>query len=386
MVNTITQSLLSSLQAGGAASSAHDMLQIGLGLGLALAHSGAIGAAPSGTGAGAGTGTELPGSPSRTVAAPTRVAAAPDGVDAGSRFPAVSEQEARDAYAKNVEGAEPARRPDYTSALGATGGVRRSRHLRLAGLIPHLHPTRPRPLFVTDDAMQVRFAEPVGQPRATVAFNDKTAIDHGSEERQLERSKAEIVRPLSSIERSTGVTVAPLPTGASPPAPLPHTVTPTRVGLGLVLVVSPHPPSSFPHPPCSETPDFAVKEGLGGLPLNAEEGARAAVPVLVYPELSTVSGQTEGYKTHPVAGIAPPPPPVGNLTFTALPLPSSFYMAVVETHVASQEVDYLPQVPPFAPLHRRAPCCHTVSNTRRLLRCAAAPPDASPDACPPRPS
>jgi hypothetical protein len=130
-----------------------------------------------------------------------------------------------------------------------------------------------------------------------------------------------------------------------------------------------------------------VKEGLGGLPLSAEEGARAAVPVLVYPELSTVSGQTEGYKTHPVAGIAPPPPPVGNLTFTARPLPSSFYRAVVETHVASQEVDYLPQVPPCPPVPpcTAAPCRHAVSNTRRLLCCAAAPPDAPPDACPPRP-
>jgi len=93
--------------------------------------------------------------------------------------------------------------------------------------------------------MQVRFAEPVGQPRATVAFNDKTAIDHGSEERQLERSKAEIVRPLSSIERSTGVTVAPLPTGASPPpCPCPIQSRPHASVLASALSS----PRTLPHP------------------------------------------------------------------------------------------------------------------------------------------
>ena len=40
-----------------------------------------------------------------------------------------------------------------------------------------------------------------------------------------------------------------------------------------------------------------------GLPLNADEGAREKIPVLIYPELSSVGGQLEGYSTHPTAGL-----------------------------------------------------------------------------------
>ena len=51
------------------------------------------------------------------------------------------------------------------------------------------------------------------------------------------------------------------------------------------------------------------------------------MPVLIYPELSTVSGQVEGYTTHPTAGLGDTFGPGVNqqvtITHTSLHIPSN---------------------------------------------------------------
>jgi hypothetical protein len=93
-------------------------------------------------------------------------------------------------------------------------------------------------------------------------------------------------------------------------------------------------------------------------PLNADEAVKSKIPVLVYPELSTQSGQIEGFKGHGPAGLGTSfvltkeeshaqTRVGGNESLHRLGegLPVGFYEAIGATHVASQEVDYLPQVP-----------------------------------------
>jgi hypothetical protein len=155
----------------------------------------------------------------------------------------------------------------------------------------------------------------VNKSRATVAFNPNEGVNHASEEKQNERSRAEAARKLTALEAARQESIAP--------------VMPT------------------------DGPDFKFRGGgyaVKPLPLNADEGAREDVPVLVYPELSSVGGQLEGYKTHPTAGLGDtfgpgvnPKADIEGLKFMSLPLPKSFFEAIVTTHVATQEVDYLPQ-------------------------------------------
>jgi hypothetical protein len=94
------------------------------------------------------------------------------------------------------------------------------------------------------------------------------------------------------------------------------------------------------------------------LPLNAEMGSREKVPVLVYPELSTAVPPMQEYKLHPSAGVGTSfvlekdresqklvAGSEGKLRRVVMPLPVGFFDAIAEPHVATQFVDYLPQVP-----------------------------------------
>lgn len=108
-------------------------------------------------------------------------------------------------------------------------------------------------------------------------------------------------------------------------------------------------------------PDETVKmDNSYDRPLNADEELRSSIPVLVYPQLSTINpgGHPADFKTHPIVGTGTNfvlekdamdqhivKGSNNQLRRAAAPLPIGFFQAIASTRVAKQVVDYLPQVP-----------------------------------------
>jgi len=112
----------------------------------------------------------------------------------------------------------------------------------------------------------------------------------------------------------------------------------------------------------TETPDVVPEKVLTVvLPKNAEAGARERnVPCMVYPELSTMvhpDGPPRVISEHDAAGlgtsfVGPEDADTQQkvkgsdiLRKTVVPLPVGFFNAIIATHIAKQDVDYLPMVP-----------------------------------------
>ena len=157
----------------------------------------------------------------------------------------------------------------------------------------------------------MRFEEPIGNSSKTVAFDATTGIEQNEQEHQKEVASRQLTHRISALQSA----------------------------MNEVIVQE------------TEQPDFKKLSTATtkALPLNADEKTKESIPVLIYPELSTVSDQIEGYKIHPTAGagtaFAEKKDDDGGLRLLALPLPASFHDAIATIHIASQEVDYLPQVP-----------------------------------------
>jgi hypothetical protein len=88
------------------------------------------------------------------------------------------------------------------------------------------------------------------------------------------------------------------------------------------------------------------------VPKNADEAAKPSIPIVLYPELATTSNEREGYRNHATAGLDAFDlkddslhANNNNISLMALPIPTGFFEAIVSTHIACQDVDYLPQVP-----------------------------------------
>lgn len=97
-------------------------------------------------------------------------------------------------------------------------------------------------------------------------------------------------------------------------------------------------------------------------PINADEAVRESLPVLVYPELSTLpaDGAPKEIVTHGPAGIGAVIPKhfesstasdVADLRRTTECMPSGFYEAIVSKHIAQQDTPYLPHIPNLPQTH-----------------------------------
>lgn len=105
----------------------------------------------------------------------------------------------------------------------------------------------------------------------------------------------------------------------------------------------------------TQTPDVAPPDAnYIDYPRNADERMKDKVPVLLYPELATSvsTGLPRESTTHPSATTHEAVPsslldPNDNIKLQKhnLPLPQGFHEAIFASHVAKQEVDYLPQIP-----------------------------------------
>jgi hypothetical protein len=286
MIASLSQSIgqvLSQMPLGN--STPQDMINLGLGMGLALMQSGALQGFNNG---GVGGNGNYNGGPSsyELGANTTGVDMAGGGgggydVARASMFPSLSEDE-------------------LNSIVSGSGSENSA------------------PPFI---AGQQRGPEPIGLVKPTISFNPSKALNHVEEGEQYESKVALLHQPLNPSEQAQQLLVTPsLPT---------------------------------------DTPDIRMKFQLTSMqPLNADEAVREKIPVLVYPELSTASNTLEGFKKHESAGIgtsfeltkeaAMAKTRVdGNeaLQLHASLLPVGFFDSIGATHVASQEVDYLPQVP-----------------------------------------
>ena len=179
----------------------------------------------------------------------------------------------------------------------------------------------------TVDAPTSHAKYPIGLPHPTNKLPDSALLDHAEESRVLEGVAADGARSLSGLERAQELSVRE----ADP------------------------------------TPGAAALRLLDLEPANSDEAVRALVPVLVYPEVSTVplDGAPAEVLTHKVAGVDDAFSRVGDesshfvagtaadvkLRKTVRALPSGFYQAIVSKHIATQGVEYLPQVPNLPQTH-----------------------------------
>lgn len=164
--------------------------------------------------------------------------------------------------------------------------------------------------------------EPIAVPNANTIFAANKILDHQEESLQVSSFEGLAEKPLTAIEKARQVQVV--------------NVYPTV------------------------TPDIAEKKELTYyIPGTAEEAVKEKVPVLIYPELGTaLDGELpKESNQHEAAGVGISYVLQGqekdqyivkgteNLRRTVMPLPTGFFQAIVAKHIATQTVDYLPQVP-----------------------------------------
>eukprot|EP00595_Chromulina_sp_UTEXLB2642_P002944 CAMPEP_0196765022 /NCGR_PEP_ID=MMETSP1095-20130614/7402_1 /TAXON_ID=96789 ORGANISM="Chromulina nebulosa, Strain UTEXLB2642" /NCGR_SAMPLE_ID=MMETSP1095 /ASSEMBLY_ACC=CAM_ASM_000446 /LENGTH=648 /DNA_ID=CAMNT_0042122185 /DNA_START=1305 /DNA_END=3248 /DNA_ORIENTATION=+ len=168
--------------------------------------------------------------------------------------------------------------------------------------------------------------EPIGLPTATVSTSANKVLDHSEAIQQAQLVNKNLTNPLTTIEKARKIVVAT-----------------EENGLAI-----------------SQTPDVTkLGNVIEELPRNADEKVKNKVPVLLYPELSTIlpDGPPPESITHPLAGEISTENSseivlnnstdgvVSILRRPVMPLPTGFHEAIIAAHVAKQEVDYLPQVP-----------------------------------------
>lgn len=164
---------------------------------------------------------------------------------------------------------------------------------------------------------------PIGLPNGTIPKTDEIRLNHDEEIDQYNATNKDGTAPLTAMQKAMEIKVTD--------------IEPTK------------------------PPDEATKfDNTYDRPLNADEEMKANIPVLVYPQLSTINpgGHPPDFNTHPVAGtgtnfvlekdamdqhIVKGADKAIRRAGTALPI--GFYQAIASTRVAKQAVDYLPQVP-----------------------------------------
>ena len=169
---------------------------------------------------------------------------------------------------------------------------------------------------------------PIGEANRTgEADKDTTKLDHAEEEMRIERANEEALRELNALERA-----------------LEH----KKKAAGNTI---------------SDPPDV-VKEKIPTteLPASAEAAARPLIPILLYPHLSNMpeNGLEKEVNTHGAAGdgtsfvtkekrdsmeYVQTKKGEPTLRRANIPLPIGFFEKIVAKNIATQEVDYLPQIP-----------------------------------------
>jgi hypothetical protein len=101
--------------------------------------------------------------------------------------------------------------------------------------------------------------------------------------------------------------------------------------------------------------EMPLKDLTAPRPMNAEEAVKEKVPILLYPELSSISvtgGPLVEVTKHRPAGVNNSDTAQSNvianrkeLRHVLVPPPTSFHAAVISKKIAKQEVDYLPKIP-----------------------------------------
>ena len=162
--------------------------------------------------------------------------------------------------------------------------------------------------------------EPIGVSKANTIFAANKILDHQEESEQVSSFEGLVTKPLTAIEKARQLQV----------------VYPT------------------------ETPDIAGKKELTYyIPGDAEEAVKDKVPVLIYPELGSSISHDVPLESvqHEAAGVGISYVLKGqekdqhivkgtdNLRRMVMPLPTGFFQAIIAKHIATQHVDYLPQVP-----------------------------------------
>lgn len=162
--------------------------------------------------------------------------------------------------------------------------------------------------------------EPIGEPYAVTIFSSDKTLDRHESTTQEQDHYDKINAPLDSLDAAKQMKIQQ------------PTVTPDEV---------------------------PVKELTVKLPKNAEEAAKEKIPLLVYPELSSLPDRDMvESRLHPAAGAGTSfllkedaegaefvDGTGGFLRKAVMPLPVGFFEAIVARRVAKQEVEYLPQVP-----------------------------------------
>lgn len=175
-------------------------------------------------------------------------------------------------------------------------------------------------------------SEPIGLPNPTVTSSAHRKLDHDEEIHQRQNNVKNLSMPLSTVEKARKIQFDVNKTNA-------------LISAGGLT---------------TDTPDEALQKSLTvELPLNADENMREKVPVLIYPDLATnlENGVPPESRTHEfMNGIINAKDMNGDdagvdskkMAFrraNVMPLPKGFYNAIIASHVAKQEADYLPQVP-----------------------------------------
>lgn len=224
-------------------------------------------------------------------------------------------------------------RPEDMLQLGLGVGMA----LAQAGAIPTQMPQSPQQGFgeganssysiggddiSVDENAPANSALPIGFPAGTVPGTEAIRLRHDEEGKQKQEMLEGGLYPLNALQKAMELKVVEVDLTPAPD-------------------------------------EAAMNDGEPEGPLNAEEEMREAVPVLVYPQLSTCNpgGHPTDYNKHPVAGegssfVLQKDADTqffvkGNkvLRRATAPLPVGFYKAIHSTRVAQQKVDYLPQVP-----------------------------------------
>jgi len=191
---------------------------------------------------------------------------------------------------------------------------------------------------MSEEAMLAEMAEqatrppegglPVGRPNATVAYSSSKNLDAVEMQQQKQDFRSQLDEPLTAVQHARSLKVQ--------------------------------------QPDPSETPDEAPVKVLSvEMPLNAEMAAKAKVPILAYPELSSWPKDENGKPIGPPATVSLHPAAGEGTSFvtaanankilkvegsdilrkSVAPLPIGFFNAIVAKHIAKQAVDYLPMVP-----------------------------------------
>lgn len=200
---------------------------------------------------------------------------------------------------------------------------------REKGLMPDTSIEAVQARMNADSLAALEGKEPIGKVNATVRINQQKTLNREEADKQKKDLISKKNTTITSEDKARHITIQPESLEATP------------------------------------TPDVRPPKVLTNYqPKDAEEKMKDEVPVLIYPELSTClpDGMTPSgsYRTHPVAGLGTSFVLESDhdkqafvqgtvrgqvLRKTVMPLPVGFFNAISKRHIATQEVDYLPQVP-----------------------------------------